>query len=86
MTERRLDPHQVWWAHAIFHPAKTGKIYTVRQGADGPEFNAYYSHSGIWHEMLPDADGDGTRELGPRLRETQRLHYKTSIAERDTWN
>ena len=71
---RRWDP-KPWWAQPVFHPPTPGTSYTARLFESGTPFDAWYSHSGEWFLVLPDANGDGTRELGARIRETGHLYY-----------
>lgn len=72
---RRWDPKPTFFA-IIHHPATPGTHYTVRHGQDGEPFDAWYSFSREWFKVLPDVNGDGTRELGPKLGTTLDLQWK----------
>lgn len=63
------------WLQPFFHPPTPGATYLVRQGTDGAPFYAYFTDDRLWRHVLPDANADGTRELGERLAETNRLYY-----------
>lgn len=62
------------WQRVIYSTPVPGKIYTVRYGDDEP-FKAWFSDDRVWRRIDPDIDGDGLDELGPRLPDTQRLHF-----------
>lgn len=76
---RRNKGPQPTWLHVIYHPPEKGKVYQVRQGQDGEEFTAFYSYSCGWFHVLSGTNGDGTRELGERLRDTSHLHYRVMM-------
>ena len=65
----------VEWNRAIYGQPATAGIFLVRQGTEGEPFYARWMEDGIWRALKPDANGDGTRELGDRLSETNRLYY-----------
>ena len=71
---RRWNPQPAFLA-VIHHPATPGKQYTVRHGQGGEPFQAWYSYGNVWHEILPDANGDGTNELGPKIGITLDLQW-----------
>lgn len=75
---RRWDPQAEFYS-VIHHPATPGNHYIVRHGATGEPFQAWYSHGHEWFKVLPDANGDGTRELGPKLWGTLDLQWKGTL-------
>ncbi len=64
----------------VFMNSPTPKFtYRVRHGLNGEPFDAYLSEDHRWFKVLPDNNGDGTRELGPMVNATMDLEYETAL-------
>ena len=75
---RRWEPPRVW-VRAMMNSPTPKTVYKVRLGRGLDEFQAYYSDDFRWFRVLPDADGNGTRELGPMISMTLNLEYETAL-------
>ena len=75
---KRWDPKPEFYS-VIHHPATPGNHYVVRHGVTGEPFQAWYSHGREWFKVLPDANGDGTRELGDKIGITLDLQWKGTL-------
>ena len=75
---RRWEPPRVF-VKVIMNSPTPKQSYRVRQGPHGEPFDAYLSEDHRWHKVLPDANGDGTRELGPMIGLTLDLEYETAL-------
>lgn len=82
MNPYRRVRQQESWLSPFHHPPKPGTIYWISYGdllGHDDRFEAYYTAGCEWRQILPDANGDGTRELGPKLTRTQGLVYLTLL-------
>lgn len=63
------------WETILNDPPIANRVYLVKHRAGGEPFYAYQDFGYVWYEVLPDANADGTRELGHKLRTFMDLHY-----------
>lgn len=75
---KRYEPPRAFVKIILNSPASK-QTYRVRHGPHGEPFDAFLSEDRRWYRVLPDADGDGTRELGPMIGLTLNLEYETAL-------